>query len=197
MNHDTESIYVPKRKWFWLAVIVQLCLYALLVGLFYNVIWFGKSVWIKTVPVDPSDPYYGHYYNLALEIETIPVSKWKSTSQLKNYDENQRIVQVLLQQKSNSLVYEPIAVYLPNDELPTVSANQAYLKAKVEYVESTAIKDDVVINGKLHLNYDLDRYYISQQQAFKTPVASGKSWVELRVSPWGKLMHDISFEEPK
>ena len=204
MKNDTQLLYVPPRRLFWGVVAIQVTLIVALALLFYSVIWFGKSVWIKTAPLDPYDPYYGYHYNLGYEIEQVPIERYKGKFDIRDpyklldsYMDTPLKVNVILKQKPGSPIFDVEGVYLLADEMPDIQGDEVLIKGTLDNVWNQDVINAPGSKYIMRINYNMNTFFISEEMSRKSEDVSGQAWIELRVTPWGKLLNQLSFTEPK
>ncbi|MDL4842874.1 GDYXXLXY domain-containing protein [Aquibacillus rhizosphaerae] len=158
-----------KRILFYLTIGLQ-CLF--LIGLavsFYLIDYFGETIKLETLPVDPQDIFYGDYVTLRYQIEEIPDAKWDAEKD-PEYGET---IYVLLEKGTES----NYQVAKASSEKMGTTNEQVIMKAKVDYYDSTT---------KVHyVDYGLGRYYIEDNTGGKFE-QSGQMSVTVAIAPWGQ-----------
>jgi uncharacterized membrane-anchored protein len=66
-----------KRSILGVIVLIQLLIIGSIAGVYSFAMQFGQPIWVKTAPYDPSNPFYGHYYNLNFTISRADKKLWK------------------------------------------------------------------------------------------------------------------------
>ncbi|WP_226576857.1 GDYXXLXY domain-containing protein [Halobacillus litoralis] len=158
---------MKKNKWFYGFVLLQVFFLILMSVSYYAMDIFGETITLKTVPVDPRDPFYGDYITLEYEIEQIPKEKWAVEKPLTRGEKV-----FLLLEKSESEVYELVRA---STIWPDASNAQVVLSSKYRWSDSSTAQYQVDIG--------LDRFYIEEN--------SGALWeqrkervAEIVLAPW-------------
>lgn len=112
-----------KRK-LWLLVLLQCLVLVFLAGQHYAVLLFGKEIVLKTVPVDPKDPFRGDFARLSYEISRIPAPE---TGDCKPG----RKIHVLLEKQGDVYVYKDASF----ENRFVAEANQAVLTGKTGFCD--------------------------------------------------------------
>ena len=126
----------------------------------------GRTITLRTTPIDPRDLLYGDHLNLSYSISTIPGHQWRGPRPPRR----KQAVYVVLEPRQGT--HETVAVY-PQE--PTVPAHQVVLRGWVA---------DTGRHG-LRLRYGFERYYV--------PEATGRQLsprqslrVQVSLAPWGQ-----------
>ncbi|MFC4769201.1 GDYXXLXY domain-containing protein [Effusibacillus consociatus] len=133
------------RKKLTILVLLQCLVLLFIAGQHYTVAWFGKEILLKTVPIDPRDPFRGDFAQLGYEISQIPAP---------NEDvECKRGCQVfvLLEKQGEFYAYQDASFtdkFAPAD-------NQVVIKGKTYYSPREA-------EGKLHVTYGIEQVFVQE-----------------------------------
>jgi uncharacterized membrane-anchored protein len=133
---------IPRSIKVWIILTLQVLFLFYLVSGHYYVLWAGEDVRLKTVPIDPTDLFYGDYVILNYEISTVRDPKRQF-----DYDSRGEPVYVTLQQTGDT--YDAVAI---SREKPKLQSGQKVIKGQVMYV------NDVVVR----VRYGLERYYVEE-----------------------------------
>ncbi|MRH44190.1 hypothetical protein GH741_16225 [Aquibacillus halophilus] len=157
-----------KRLFFYIIVALQIMFLVGMAVSYYLIDYFGETIELKTLPVDPQDIFYGDYVTLRYEIEEIPSSTWQG-EESPPYDSQ---VYVLLEKQNE--VYNVVNA---SNERIEPSSGQVMLHAKYEYHDS--------MQNIYYVDYGLDRYYIEDNTGEQYE-QSGEMVVTVAVAPWGQ-----------
>ena len=126
----------------------------------------GRTITLRTTPIDTRDLLYGDHLNLSYSISQIPGHLWRGPGS----PHRKQAVYVVLEPRQGT--YEAVAVY-PQE--PTVSAHQVVLRGWVA---------DAWRRG-MRLRYGFERYYV--------PATTGRKLnqrqllrVQVSIAPWGQ-----------
>ncbi|MBM7571501.1 GDYXXLXY domain-containing protein [Aquibacillus albus] len=159
-----------KRVLFFVVVVLQ-CLFLLgMVCSYYLIDDFGKTIQLKTVPVDPQDIFYGDYIILRYEIEEIDRAKWTGTEE-PSYHER---IFTLVADDNGDGIYQVIQA---SSEEMIADAGQVVLEGRYEYQD--------MHEGTYFVDYGLGRYYIEDNTGERYE-RSGELIVSVAVAPWGQ-----------
>lgn len=127
---------------------------------------FGRTITLRTTPVDPRDLLYGDHLNLTYSISQIPGHLWRGPTAARR----KQAVYVVLEARQGD--YEAVAVY-PQE--PTVSANQVVLRGWVADAFRRSIR----------LRYGFERYYVPENTGRKLKPKQPLR-VHVSIAPWGQ-----------
>lgn len=124
----------------------------------------GKSIFLKTVPVDPRDFLRGDYVVLRYEISTLELTKIKSEKQYYNRGE---VVFVKIEPKDR--FWEAVSVGSKKD----IPGDGIYLRGRVKYYYSYA--------HKLGIDYGIESYFVPEGEGkdLEKSMRGNKSPVEV------------------
>ncbi|MFA5880719.1 MAG: GDYXXLXY domain-containing protein [Eubacteriales bacterium] len=151
-----------RKLWFTLAVVLQIIVLVVMIGMKWSTLAYGTKILLKTKPVDPWDLFRGDYvvlnYDLSdLNLKTIPadISDFK----------NNETVYVVLKQQGRYWVADSVSHTRP-------SGGTLAIKGVVIYYNS----GDKVLN----LQYGIESYFVPQDQG--RTIEKERSSLEAEVS---------------
>ncbi|UOQ66465.1 GDYXXLXY domain-containing protein [Hymenobacter volaticus] len=127
---------------------------------------FGRTITLRSTPVDPRDLLYGDYLNLNYSISQIPGHLWRGP----DMPRRKQAVYVVLESRQGN--YEAVGVY-PQE--PTVPANQVVLRGWVADAFRRSIR----------LRYGFERYYVPEDTGRKLKPKQTLR-VQVSIAPWGQ-----------
>lgn len=127
----------------------------------------GRTITLRTRPVDPRDLLYGDYVTLRYQVSELPGRLWRGSTLPRRH----AAAYVLLAPQPDG-TYEAVAVF---PDKPAVTGNQAVLRGSVQ---------DVWRRG-LRLRYGLERYYVPEG-ASRQLQQRQRLRVHISVAPWGQ-----------
>jgi uncharacterized membrane-anchored protein len=139
---------------------------------------WGRTITLRTTPVDPRDLLYGDYIRLNYTISQLPIRLWQETARAAQANEP---VYVTLQPANGT--YEATGVYAAE---PSPEPRQVVLRGWV--TNSWA-------HG-LRIRYGLERYYVPEglgRQLEKRPALL----VSVSIAPWGQARITSVAAQPK
>jgi uncharacterized membrane-anchored protein len=128
---------------------------------------WGRTITLRTTPVDPRDLLYGDYVRLNYRISQLPIELWKEPGRVAKAKEP---VYVVLQPAAGA--YEALGVYAAE---PALGPGQVVLRGWVTNSWRHGLR----------LRYGLERYYVPEglgRQLEKRP----ELLVHVSVAPWGQ-----------
>jgi uncharacterized membrane-anchored protein len=128
---------------------------------------WGRTIMLRTTPVDPRDLLYGDYIRLNYTISQLPLSLWRETGRAARVNEP---VYVVLQPAKGA--YEAVAVSAAE---PTVAAQQVVLRGWVANSWRHGLR----------LRYGLERYYVPEDLERKLQKRP-QLLVRVSIAPWGQ-----------
>jgi uncharacterized membrane-anchored protein len=138
-----------------LAVVVQAMFILAVAGAGYATTAFGRTITLRTTPVDPRDLLFGDYLRLNYNISQVAPALWHGPQPPQKHQP----VYVLLQPTSG--MYEAVGVYATE---PAATPGQTVLRGWVT---------DSWRHG-IRLRYNLERYYVPENSG-QTLAKSGTS----------------------
>ncbi|GGG37822.1 hypothetical protein GCM10011378_12620 [Hymenobacter glacieicola] len=127
----------------------------------------GRTVVLRTRPVDPRDLLYGDYVNLRYHVSELPGSLWRGPAMPRRHD----AAYVLLEPQPDG-TYEAAGLF---PDKPAVTGRQAVLRASVQDVWRRGIR----------LRYGLERYYVPEGMGRKLEQRQSLR-VQVSIAPWGQ-----------
>lgn len=135
-----------RRVWFAAAVALQITILVVMIGMNWSTLTYGTKIMLKTLPIDPWDPFRGDYVILNYEITQLDLKK--ITSDNKKYKNNDTVY-VGLTKKGK--YWEAVSVSHLHPQDGTLA-----IRGKVSW-------HDEGVN-KLFVNFGIDSYYVPQHQ---------------------------------
>lgn len=134
-----EAPYRRTRMFYCLAVSFQLLVLTGLASVKAYTLAYGRTVTLRTVPVDPRDIFRGDYVRLNYEISSVPSKKdFKSGQE----------VYVVLKQGDKYWSAERIA-----EQLPVLDSEQIALKGKIEWEHPQDV---------WHVRYGIEQMFVEE-----------------------------------
>lgn len=103
----------------------------------------GKTVWLRTAPVDPNDPMRGEYVSLSYEISNIARPMWQGKLPDIKGDryhymnkEKDKVIWTALDNDDGDSVYHPRNV---TDQRPAPSSTKVFIKGRVNWMSEQTI----------------------------------------------------------
>lgn len=136
--------------------------------------FFGETIYLETMPVDPWDPFRGEYVSLNFEINEVPKSKFPE--ELKNeptYDDyKNKDLYAVLKQEGDYYVVDYMSFTAPN--------HPYYLWAKVN---SSAPLNNLYSNT-IYVEYPIDRYFVPENTGSELEELSRAGNLVAKVKVW-------------
>lgn len=165
-NPLPELAPAQQRRWLQWLVAAQVLFVLGVAAAGYATGALGKSIWLRTAPVDPRDLLYGDYVRLNYSISQLPGHLWHG----KQLPRRQQAAYVLLEPRNGS--FEAVGIY---PEKPEATPEQAILRGSVQ---------DVWRRG-LRLRYGLERYYVPEDMSRELQKRQSLR-VQVSIAPWGQ-----------
>jgi len=160
-----------RRRWLLLLVAAQMLFIMAVAAAGYATTAYGRSITLRTTPVDPRDLLYGDYVRLNYVISQVPNALWQETKAPRR----RQPVYVVLRPAADS-TYEAVRVYTQS---PTaLPPDQLVLRG---WIADTRHRN-------LHIRYNLERYYVPEGTA-KILQKHGNQrtmLVHVSIAPWGQ-----------
>ena len=171
------------KRWFWLAVALQVMLLLGMVGRHAYTITTGQPILLQTEPVDPWDPFRGEYVRLNYAISRLDpaVTPFNGGP----FQAGQAVWVVM---QVDSPAWKPVAV---NAEYPPVVSHQVALKGRVMQ-DWQFYKDDKP--HPIRLEYGVEQFYVPEGEGAKMERAGRerKLTVEVLVDSFGRAaLHKV------
>ena len=159
------------RRWLLLLVAAQMLFVLAVAAAGYATTAYGRTVTLRTAPVDPRDLLSGDYLRLTYAISELPNTLWQESAAPRH----RQPVYVALRPAPDS-TYEAVAVYAQS---PTsLPPDQLVLRG---WVADTRRRS-------LRIRYNLERYYAPEETA-RLLQKRGARWellVQVSIAPWGQ-----------
>ena len=110
----------------------------------------GKTVYLKTIPIDPRDILMGDYVVLNYEIAQIPILKKH------DYKLNEEVYVTLNVDNNKLATAKNIVKDMPDD-------NQLYLKGKVAQCQAT----NIIFNSGRCVKFGIESYYVKEGKGYE------------------------------
>lgn len=156
-----------RRRWVQWLVLAQVLFVLGVAAAGYATAALGRTITLRTRPVDPRDLLYGDYVNLRYQVSELPGRLWRGATLPRRHQP----AYVLLEPQPDG-TYEAVAAF---PEKPAATGNQAVLRGSVQ---------DVWRRG-LRLRYGLERYYVPEGQSRQLERRQSLR-VQVSVAPWGQ-----------
>lgn len=157
----------PKR-WFWLAVALQVLVLAGMIGMHGYTLKTGKPVMLKTAPVDPWSPLMGQYVTLRYDISML--NEGKVTMEEMPYKRGETVY-VLLQKGDpywNAVAVSSVKLQAGSDQM--------VLRGHVEYS----------FDQQVSIRYGIEQFYVPEGQGPELEQHRDKMAVEVAVDSFGR-----------
>lgn len=139
------------NRWFWIALITPV---VILLCILYKPVmtyFFGKSIVLTAIPVNPTDLFYGGYVDLHFQIEEADTKQVEEATKKKSNLVGEIPVYVMLTPSGKEYVIKKVTQTKPNEGI--------YLEAKLS-PRGTDGK-------KYRLEYPIERYYVEKGTGWK------------------------------
>ena len=141
------------------SVLLQFFALLYMAGLREVIIHTGKTVFLRTAPIDPNDPFRGDYVSLKYELSDIPRKDVKE----KNLAGKGEVFYVLLKKGENNLyAFESCTVDRP-------AKGSVFIKGRNEYRWGRESYDKT-----LHLKYGIEKYFVQQKKGLDIEKRAGR-----------------------
>lgn len=156
-----------RRRWVLLAVMAQVVFLLLVAAAGYAVSHYGRTVALRTSPIDPQELRRGDYVTLDYDIGRVPRRLWRGAEEPRR----RRPVYVELRPDSAG-TYAAVAVY--PEEPTALPAGHVALRGWVGNVWRQGME----------LRYGLERYYVPEATARQ--LQRRPALVHVSIAPWGQ-----------
>ncbi|HPN85139.1 MAG TPA: GDYXXLXY domain-containing protein, partial [Victivallales bacterium] len=147
-----------RRFFIAMSVVVQISVLAYMAGYREFIILKGKTVFLRTMPVDPSDPFRGDYVSLEYEISVIGKKDLKS-----GFPANKgEVFYTVLKEEENGL----FSLEYCSKEKP--SQGELFIKGRYEY--------DWNFRGQsenFRLKYGIEKYFVQEDKGIEIEERAG------------------------
>ncbi|QDA60392.1 GDYXXLXY domain-containing protein [Hymenobacter jejuensis] len=158
-----------RQRWLLLTLLAQVLFIVAVAGAGYATMAYGRTITLRTTPVDPRDLMYGDHLVLNYTISRLPLNLWSEPTRPR------RGTPVYVVLRPVGEAYEAVRVVAKE---PAVPAEQVVLRGWVA---------DNWRRG-LRLRYGLEKYYVPEgvgkqleKQATRHPML-----VHISIAPWGQ-----------
>ena len=160
-----------RRRWLLLLVAAQMLFILAVAAAGYATTAYGRTVTLRTAPVDPHDLLSGDYLRLTYAISELPNTLWQESAAPRR----RQSVYVALRPAPDS-TYEAVAVYAQKPA--ALAPDQLILRGWVA---------DTRHRG-LRIRYNLERYYVPEETArlLQKRGAQRALLVRVSIAPWGQ-----------
>jgi uncharacterized membrane-anchored protein len=141
------------------AVLLQLFALLYMAGVREVIIHTGKTLFLGTVPVDPSDPFRGDYVSLKYEISEIPLKSLKGAI---SSDKSSQYYTVLKKGEENLFELDYCASVKPGEDL-------VFIKGRNEYRWFNPATQKY-----LPLKYGIEKYFVQQKKGLDIEKRAGR-----------------------
>lgn len=178
------------RKKFLLILIVPLLILLGMVIKPVSAYMFGEKVVLETIPIDPTNLFYGDYMSLQLAISEVPKELLSESlvKELKSYSNDNYsffskslTVYTALEKKGDIYSAKEVSLTKPNNGL--------YLKGKINYSSS------IYEQPTFYIDYGIDRYYVEENtgEQLEQEAQKGNVQVSLKVMKGYGLIEGLQF----
>ncbi|WP_281888870.1 GDYXXLXY domain-containing protein [Paenibacillus sp. YYML68] len=172
---DNRTWFTRRKPLVMLVVLLQVLVLSGLAVSYYAIGWFGDSIKVRTVPVDPRDLFYGDYVTLQYEISTIPLSIWQGSPE--RLEQGTKLYVVV--KSGADGIYEAIAA---SDKPLEAGAGEYVLIGSTEYYW-----DHKYSGMGIPVRYGIEKFYVPENTGKALEEKADRLVVELKVAPWGKM----------
>ena len=141
------------------SVLLQLFALLYMAGLREVIIHTGKTVFLRTAPVDPSDPFRGDYVSLKYEISEIPLKNFKGPL---SSDRSTKYYTVLKKGEDDLFELDYCAAGRPEGAA-------VFIKGRNEYRWFNP-----AIQKYLPLKYGIEKYFVQQKKGLDIEKRAGR-----------------------
>ncbi|GAA4003240.1 GDYXXLXY domain-containing protein [Hymenobacter fastidiosus] len=161
-----------------LAVAAQVLFLLSVAAAGYATTAWGRTITLRTAPVDPRDLLYGDYVRLNYTISQVPIRLWREAGRAARTNEP---VYVVLQPARGA--YEATAVFARE---PAVEPRQIVLRGWVTNSWRQGLR----------IRYGLERYYVPEGEGRKLE-RQAALLVHVSIAPWGQARITEVVSAPK
>lgn len=163
------------KRWFWLAVALQVALLLGMVGRHAYTLSTGEVIVLKTAPVDPWDYFQGEYVRLNYEISRLDPSE--VTMHGTPYTHNQTVWVTL---KPGNPYWTADAV---SASRPPAGDGTVVLRGTLESVQDWPGAPQPM---EIWIRYGFERFYVPEGEGRKLEERQGDMTVEIKVDRFGR-----------
>ncbi|SNR52532.1 GDYXXLXY domain-containing protein [Hymenobacter mucosus] len=165
-----------RRQWLLWLVVAQAVFVLGVAAAGYATSALGRTIWLRTAPVDPRDLLYGDYLVLNYNVSQLPGSLWHGAQ----LPRRKQAAYVVLEPRGSA--YEAVGVY---DSKPTVNAAQVILRGSVQDVWHSGSRLRHTQRYGVRMRYGLERYYVPQDMG-RQLTRRQQLRVQVSIAPWGQ-----------
>lgn len=178
------------KRWFWLAVALQLLLLFGLIGRHSYTLATGTPVVLKTEPVDPWDPFRGEYVRLSYTISQF--EEGELPMQGAPYRSGQAIWVTL---QPGNPYWTAVAV---SDRRPSgLTAGQVALRGNVQWYDPGWAEGPQPIKARVFIRYGIEQFYVPEGEGPGLEQRQRDMHVEALVDGFGRAALKRVFLEGK
>lgn len=136
--------------------------------------FFGETIYLETIPVDPWDPFRGEYVSLNFEINEVPKSKFPEELRYEStYDDyKNKDLYAVLKQEGDYFVVDHMSFTKPD--------HQYYLWADIP--SRTPLNNQY--SNTVYVEYPIDRYFVPENTGIELEELSRKGELKAEVKVW-------------
>lgn len=161
------------RRKFWATVLLQVVILLAIAAMQGYTLLTGQAVLLKTVPVDPWDPFRGEYVDLNYEITRLPDTLPMAGGP---YEPGQRVWVTLRQGEP---YWSAVAL---SAQRPQTGANEVALRGRVRWTEGSYGGAP----GFVVIRYGIEQFYVPEGQGRELQGQVVDMSVEARVDRFGR-----------
>ena len=132
-----------------LAVLLQIVVLLVMAGEREYIMRYGKTIYLRTAPIDPRDLFRGDYVRLSYEISSIPAVKFQDKIKTSEIKKGQKIYAVLREGPNNLFELDYAGTEKP--------ANGLYLSGRLQYHHQFSKS-----GNPIPVKYSLEAYFVQQ-----------------------------------
>lgn len=155
-----------RRRWFLLAVALQLLILLAMAGRSQYTLVAGVPVLLKPEPIDPFDPFRGDYVRLYFAVNRVPVAP---ASQFRPGE----LIWVILERPADDKYWRAGAA---SRERPTGGAGQVAVRGRVQWM----------LEDELQVEYGFEQFYVPEGQGWDLERHPERLEVEVAVDRFGR-----------
>ena len=156
-----------RKLWFTLAVVLQIIILVVMIGMKWSTLAYGTKILLKTKPVDPWDLFRGDYVVLNYDISDLDLKTVSADGE--NFKTNETVY-VTLKKHGNYWTVQSVSHQKPGGGVLAV-------KGVVSYYSP--------YDKMLNLKYGIESYFVPQYQGSKIEKGRSSLEAEVSVDKWG------------
>ncbi len=140
-------------------------------------IFYGEEILLETIPYDPRDIFRGDYVTLSYKIDEVSIEKFPEVLRDEEAQEEylRKDIYAVLKKKGDFYTVDYMTYKEPKDKV--------YLTSKITYfypfMENRIDEDE--IDRKIHMNYNLDKYFVPENTGKELEDMSRKGELVARI----------------